>query len=168
MSDMSRLCSRDPEQPTISKPFAVQYDGKTWCCATDGHCLLVRSDLPAEVVSEAPAAHKVLAEASGPGTPSTVAHLRAGFGSPAWGDPCPCCGQTVGCLWPAPERLVIFRGRVVNAVLAARLMDCVPDGPCEVGQSAGDWGAIWMRGEAWIAALMPIREAPDGLPEVVP
>ena len=83
MSDMSRLCSRDPEQPTISKPFAVQYDGKTWCCATDGHCLLVRSDLPAEVVSEAPAAHKVLAEASGPGTPSTVAHLRAGFGAPA-------------------------------------------------------------------------------------
>ena len=168
MSDMSRLCSRDPERPTIAKPFAVEHDGKTWCCATDGVCLLARCDLPAEVVPDAPRVDKILLAATGPGKPSTVVHLRAGFGSPLWGDPCPCCGQTVGCLWPAPERLVIFRGRVVNAVLAARLMDCVPDGPCEVGQSAGDWGPIWIRGETWIAMLMPIRSEQNGLPEVTP
>ena len=174
MSDMSRLCSRDPERPTIAKPFAVEHDGKTWCCATDGVCLLARCDLPAEVVPDAPRVDKILLAATGPGKPSTVVHLRAGFGSPLWGDPCPCCGQTVGCLWPAPERLVIFRGRVVNAVLAARILDCVPDGDglCEVGKSGEDEdedeGSLWMRGETWIALLMPFRAEQDGLSEVAP
>jgi len=168
VTDISRLCSRD--LPTIAKPFAVEHAGKTWCCATDGWCLLARSDLPAEVVPEAPWAERMLSKATGHGTPSTVAHLRAGFGSPLWGDPCPCCGQAVGRLWPAPERLVIFLGRVVNAVLAARLLDCVPDGDglCEVGKSAEDMGSLWMRGETWIAMLMPIREAPNGKPGVTP
>ena len=168
MTDMSRLCSRDHGQPTISKPFAVEHDGKTWCCATDGYCLLARSDLPAEIVPDAPAVHKILVETTGPFTPSTVAYLRAGFGSPAWGDPCPCCGQVVGRLWPAPERPVIFLGRVVNAVLAARILECVPDGPCEVGWSAEGEGPVWMRGETWIALIMPIRAEADGLTEVAP
>ena len=167
-SDIARLCSHDGARQEINMPFAVEYDGKTWCCATDGTCLLARSDLPAEVVDGAPHAAAVLSTAIGTGTATTVAHLRVAFGSPLWGDPCPHCGQKVGQLWPAPVDRVACLGRNVNAVLGARLMDCVADGPCEVGQPADPEGPLWFRGETWIALLMPIRVPIDGLREVTP
>lgn len=104
LDSLKAACSSDPMRVNMAEPFAIQYEGRKWACATDGHALaIVPSDDVAEGVNPPNAAALL------PGPASThsasIVDLRAfaGVAGPKWmacpkcnGNPPPLCSKCKG------------------------------------------------------------------------
>lgn len=182
---LAPICSTDTTRPNLTTPFGMDFKGKRWLAATDGHIAVALLG-DAEMRAGAPDLAVILNGSLPPGFRANVAALRAWAGEPrSLPVDCDDCQGTgkVECIecnrdgakcWECdgtgkvnapPDCGAIFSG-VLNRALLARVLATLPDDVTEVriGQRE-PLDAYILRSKGWLAAIMPTTEKPAGLPK---
>lgn len=175
------LCYQDDDRPSIASPFCVEWNGRRWAAATDGH-LLVMLPFDGELRTDGPDIPKLLDGEQKPDHAVSVSALRVWAGEPRRreevcgrcnGVPprrqhdgsryCEVC-DTLGKIVERWREGLLLHG-AVNRILIAKVLTTLPEGIGEIliGQY-GEHRPYIMSAEGWTAAVMPLRDAGKNYP----
>lgn len=177
------ICSTDESRPGLLTPFGIDFEGRRWTVATNGHNL-VALPFPRVLRTDAPdVVGALLTKEPRPNFRASVASLKEWAGSPvpAWtacetchGEPphqfCPACGggpRCDGCGGAGGIREMMRPGAllegVVNKVLLAQVLATLPADVTHllIGQRCA-FCAYMLRAKDWIGSVMPLRDSEAG------